>query len=115
MTTDELSLTILDNLVFFSSKVKVANGQTFCQIFESLTKSIAKIKPLVKEIEGFAGDYDFDQKSPGNGYRSFVYVYESAVKRVVKLSTQIESKRENIWFRNSFFEKYLKLIREKLF
>lgn len=107
MTSDELSLTILDNLVFFSSKFKVANGQTFCQIFESLTKSVEKIKPLVKKIEVFAGDYDFDQKSPGNGYRTFVYVYESAIKRVVKLSTQIEAKRENIWFRKSFYEKYL--------
>lgn len=104
MLTDELLVTASNNISFFS-KVNTANGQSFCRLFESLIECVDKIKPLLKEIEGFAADYDFDEKSPGNGYRSFVYICDLAVKRTLKLTVEVETKCENIFFRSSYYEK----------
>lgn len=93
-----------DNLEFFKNRRR-KNYQNFCEIFEQLIKTVAKIHLIVKEIEGFAADYDFDKTSPGNGYRSFVDLHESAVKHAMKICVQIRSNRESFFFRKTFYEK----------
>lgn len=93
-----------DNLEFFK-KGRRKNYQKFCEIIETLIKTVAKIHLIVKEIEGFAPNYDFDKMSPGNGYRSFVDVCDSAIKYSMNISVNIKNSRESIFFRESFYEK----------
>lgn len=93
-----------ENLDFFK-KGRRKNYQKFCEVFETLIKTVAKIHLIVKEIEGFAADYDFDKMSPGNGYRSFVDVYDSAVNYTMNLCVRIKESRESIFFRKTFYEK----------
>ena len=93
-----------DNIEFFKKKRR-KNSQKFCEVFESLIKLVAKIHLLVKEIEGFAADYDFDKMSPGNGYRSFVDVYDSAVKHTMTHCVHIKESRDSIFFQKTFYEK----------
>lgn len=92
-----------DNLEFFKND---KNGKRFFEIFRSLIDVLAQIVPVVKEIESFASVYDFDESTPGNGYRSFVYLFESAVEKSLQICDHVKSKRESILFRKSHNEKY---------
>lgn len=104
--SSELVHIALDNLEFFKkAKAKNKKFHEFCKLFEALIKTMAQIQLLVKNIEGFASDYDFDKMSPGNGYRSFIDVYDSAVKRTMKLCIRVKENRESIFFRKTFYEK----------
>lgn len=102
----ELVQIALENLEFFK-KAKARNKKfhEFCKIFEALIETVIKLQLLVKNIEDFAPDYDFDKLTPGNGYRSFIDVYDSAIKRTVKLCIRVEEKRESFFFRKTFYEK----------
>lgn len=101
---DELLELALDNLEFFRF-FKAKNDQNFCQIFQSLIETVQKIVPVISIIEGFAVNYDFDEKTPGNGYRSFISVCQSAVRRVKKVCELIKQKRESVFFQRSSFKK----------
>ena len=100
----ELVQIALENLGFYK-KAKNRKFGEFCKAFEALINAVAKLHLLVKDIEGFAPDYDFDKMSPGNGYRSFIDVYDLAVKRTVKLCVCVKKNRESIFFRRNFYEK----------
>jgi Hormone-sensitive lipase (HSL) N-terminus len=73
---------------------------------EILKKSVKNCNENVKKIEAFAGDYDFDHKTPGNGYRSFIDVFNSAIKKSSKLCEQLISGRSKILFRAAHYAKY---------
>lgn len=101
---DELLEVAFDNLEFFRFS-KVNDGQIFCRSFQTLIESVQEINSLISTIEGFAANYDFDEKTPGNGYRSFISLCQSAVRRVTKVSMLIKKKRESIFFQRKSLEK----------
>lgn len=104
--TAELVHIALDNLEFFKkAKARNKNSHELCKVFETLIATIARVHLLVKNIETFASDYDFDKMSPGNGYRSFIDLFASAVKRTMKLCARIQKSRESFFFRRAFYEK----------
>lgn len=73
---------------------------------QDLKKSLEKCDEKIVEIESFAGDYDFDHDTPGNGYRSFVDVFNSAIKKTLKLCEQLITNRGKILFRADYYAKY---------
>lgn len=70
---------------------------------ENLKNSVEICATLVKEISSFAPEYDFDKATPGNGYRSFIAIFDSAVKITTTLATQLIKSRENFLFKASSF------------
>lgn len=104
--SSELVQVAHDNLEYFKkAKFKNRTYHEFCKLFESLIKTVAKIHLLINNIKSFAPDYDLDKMSPGNGYRSFIDVYESAVDRTLKLCFRVKESRESIFFRKTHYEK----------
>lgn len=99
----ELQKAASDNFAFYL-KVKVKE-LILRQNFQEIWELAEEISEVVEQINGFAGAYDFDEKTLGNGYRSFVFIVEKAVERVLKISKSLQKKRENVFFRKSFFEK----------
>jgi hypothetical protein len=83
----------------------VKHGANFVQIFKVLIKNVQQLNKIITEIECFAGGYDLDEETRGNGYRSFVYVHKAAVNRTLKMCTQVRENRESFFFRRSFYEK----------
>lgn len=73
---------------------------------KKLKKSLENCDEKIVEIESFASDYDFDHETPGNGYRSYVDVYNSAIKKSLKLCEQLITSREKILFRADYYAKY---------
>jgi hormone-sensitive lipase len=72
-------------------------------IFEKLIECLRKSVPVIKEIESFAGQYDFDESTPGNGYRSFVFIFEAAVRHAQKTCKYITDNRASLLFRKSSY------------
>lgn len=70
-------------------------------IYEVLIKS----EPLVNQVSGFFHEYDFDEHTPGNGYRSFVSMYEDAIKYCLKYTKDIQNRRRRLFFRKKTAEK----------
>ncbi|XP_068629365.1 hormone-sensitive lipase [Battus philenor] len=81
------------------------NGQRLYQGFMTLIDHIDTVWPLVDHVRKVAPLYDFDTKSPGNGYRSFVSVVDSCVLHGLKLSRQVCSGRDALLFRKGYFVK----------
>ncbi|KOB68682.1 putative hormone-sensitive lipase, partial [Operophtera brumata] len=81
------------------------NGQRLYQGFMTLMDHIDTVWPLVDHVRKVAPLYDFDSKSPGNGYRSFVSVVDSCVLHGLKLSRQVCTGRDALLFRKGHFVK----------
>ncbi|CAB3247179.1 unnamed protein product [Arctia plantaginis] len=81
------------------------NGQRLYQGFMTLMDHVDTVWPLVDHVRKVAPQYDFDAKSPGNGYRSFVSVVDSCVLHGLKLSRQVNTSRDALLFRKGHFVK----------
>lgn len=100
--TEELKEVILNNLEFY--KKAQAKDFKIQQNLQILFVEVLKITELKSQIEAFAIYYDLDRETPGNGYRSLIYITECALKRIFKICNKVKKKRDNIFFRRSFYQ-----------
>lgn len=101
---DELIRMSVSNAEFYKldrSFIGVKMHASFSKAIEYLEKAV----PVLKEIESFASKYDFDEKTPGNGYRSFVYIFNAGVQHAEKICKYILDNRGNLLFRKSVYMK----------
>lgn len=75
------------------------------KITQSVEESVKNLKLVSKEIESFAGNYDLDESSPGNGYRSFVYIVEKATEKTLAVCGKIHDNHTKFFFREKFYER----------
>lgn len=68
---------------------------SFCQ----LKLAIEKCVKASEEIHDFAFKYDFDDQTAGNGFRSFLNIFDSAIKKASKVCSRVTKRRENFIFR----------------
>ena len=73
--------------------------------FLGIIDHVNLIVPLVNNIKEVMSDFDFDEKTPGNGYRSFVAVVHSSFKHAFELSNYIAANKDSIIFRKGFYVK----------
>lgn len=104
--TDELHRLASENLEFFR-KVPVQSGSKFHDSFSSLIENVELIATVIKKIDKFAVNYDFDEITPGNGFHSFVDVCLLAAKKAAEICKNIRESREKFYFRQSHYEKYV--------
>jgi hormone-sensitive lipase len=93
-----------DNCDYFNEN-NSAIDRCFSELFSVIIEVVAKADLDVEQIKAFAPLYDFDEKTPGNGYRSFVFVYDSALEKTLQLSKEIKVKRGSIFFRSRHYRK----------
>ncbi|KAM8713679.1 hypothetical protein ACLKA7_013925 [Drosophila subpalustris] len=60
---------------------------------------------LVLQIDAFAHEYDFDESTPGNGYRSFIYVTNACISHGRSICQQLLTTRDTLFFRKKFYMK----------
>lgn len=104
LMVDELIKMSVSNVAFYKDDQSFV-GVKLHTIFSKLIVVLEKSVPVIKEIESFAGLYDFDEKTQGNGYRSFVYIFNSAVKHSDTICRYITENRANLLFRKSVYMK----------
>jgi hormone-sensitive lipase len=105
-TVIELTKLCQNNENFFKNDKTVA-GSRILIAFERLKEFLGLSMPVVKEIESFAHTYDYDAKTPGNGYRSFIFIYESALEYSMRVCKYITENRGSLLFRKSLYLKYV--------
>lgn len=84
-----------------------------CEKYKDLTMNLQKFKTnvdncyeKVKIIESFANDYDFDSDTPASGFRSFIDIFTSAIKKSLNLCQRVSKARLKILFRADYYAKY---------
>lgn len=80
-------------------------GQRFCGAFQGILDHIDITKKHILKIVLFAHEYDFDENTPGNGYRSFVKVVQSCITHCLKVSKYISQNRSYLLFRRNTYIK----------
>lgn len=101
---DQLMKVCENNREYFNK----GKGQLEAQMsenFRRIQEFLKQLELLIKELESFAGEYDFDESTPGNGYRSFIFIFDAAVKYVERVSTCVVEKRGKLLFRKSSYAK----------
>lgn len=93
-----------NNIEYFS-KDDSLNGAKLHSSFQALVLHIELAKKRVAEIQLFAHEYDFDEHTPGNGYRSFIVVVDCCIKHSIKLCRNILENRSSLLFRKSMYFK----------
>ena len=99
---DELTGVLLDYQEFFR------DDKSYCEfgnILKSVIETLSNLEPLTNEIRSFAGNYDLDERTPGNGYRSFVYTVEKAFEKALNVCKQVQHSRESFFFRKKFYQR----------
>lgn len=98
-----INLCIINEEYFSADTTEL--GVNFATSFKKIAKFLNKSESVLREIESFAGEYDYDEKTPGNGYRSFILVFTDAVQYTEKVCKSITEKRGSFFFRKSFYAK----------
>ncbi|KAH8401709.1 hypothetical protein KR009_007440 [Drosophila setifemur] len=93
-----------DQAAFFA-KDHTEYGQRLHAAHIAWQDFIVLANQLVLQIEAFAQEYDFDEHTPGNGYRSFVYVTNACVSHGISICRQLSSTRSALFFRKKFYMK----------
>lgn len=82
----------------YFAKDNSENGQRLYLSFLAIIDNIDSIWPKVLSIRKVAPDYDFDEKTPGNGYRSFLSVVDSAFAYGIELNKKVSLRRDSVLF-----------------
>jgi hormone-sensitive lipase len=89
-----------NNADFFAADTS-ENGQrlyiSFMGIKENLDEFSLKMARIASQVDKF----DFDESTPGNGYRSFLSVGNSAIDFAIQLNRKICLKRASAFFRKT--------------
>lgn len=103
LNSNQLIALIENNIEHFDKTKRSENLSTKLHEFQ---ESVLKCSTLINQINAFASDYDFDEETPGNGYRSFVDIFDSAVNETIKICSVLIRNREKLLFRPDNYAKY---------
>lgn len=99
-----LNSIIFNNIDYYKSDESM-NGLKIHAAFLGIVDCIEEGRPLVEEVESFCQQYDFDDVTPGNGYRSFVKIFDSAISHTLKIVKYITESRSSLLFRKTTYTK----------
>jgi hormone-sensitive lipase len=102
--SETLSRSIDNNVEFLNNKHNKSealhlNLLHLKNVFEKCTHFMA-------EIDKFAGEYDYDELTPGNGYRSFLIIFDAAIRETSIVCDKLIMSRAKLLFRADNYAKY---------
>ncbi|XP_031621456.1 hormone-sensitive lipase [Contarinia nasturtii] len=80
-------------------------GQRFLCAFRGIIDHIAIARQFVTKITTFVHEYDFDEVTPANGYRSFVKTISACINHNFKVAKYIAQNRSYLLFRKNMYMK----------
>lgn len=103
LSVDELIKAIDNSIEHFDKTNKCHTlNSNLCNIKITIEKCAAS----VDEIRKFAHEYDFDEDTSGNGYHSFVDIFDSAIRKTKQICKRLIKNREKILFRADNYARY---------
>ncbi|CAO1436583.1 unnamed protein product [Diamesa serratosioi] len=94
----------INNIDYFNTDDST-NGLRLHGAFLSITDHIEIAKKKYVHMKSFAAEYDFDEKTPGNGYRTFLKIFDSAIQHTLKTSRSVTENRSSLLFRKNIYTK----------
>lgn len=94
----------LENAECFT-KDSSENGQRLYISLLSIRDTVEQIWPTVTRLRDVASKYDFDENTPGNGFRSFIGVFDSAINYAIELNKKVAAKKDGLIFIKNFVAK----------
>lgn len=87
------------NIQYYESDGSSETNKRFLDAFQHIIKQLAIIRQFVSEFHGFVHEYDFDESTPANGYRSIVKATHGMINQTMKLTEYIANNRGSLLFR----------------
>ena len=100
---DSLLKVIENSLSYFNENSKC---QRLSSELKNLKTNIGNCHEKIKEISNFVSEFDCNVNTPANGYRSFIDIFESAIKKVSTICKRINKDRASYFFRDDSYAKY---------
>lgn len=102
---DKLIQYCRSNVQYFGCAGETVTNQRFLDAFRCILQHIEIIRKHDTNICGFAHEYDFDEMTPANGYRSIVKVTHEYITHTAKMSKYIAENRDRFLFRKGTYVK----------
>lgn len=80
-------------------------GQRFLCAFRGIIDHVTIARQFVSKIITFVHEYDFDENTPANGYRSYIKATQACINHTVKISKYIAQNRSYLLFRKNMYMK----------
>ncbi|XP_051901453.1 hormone-sensitive lipase isoform X2 [Pristis pectinata] len=89
-----------DNVRFFQENLS-ETSRRFIAAFTQIQEHGRGLQPLMLSFSAVCADFDFDERTPANGYRSLMKVVRSCVLHIIHKARYISANRHSIFFRTS--------------
>lgn len=106
VTHDALKNLCENNAAYFAND-NSEFGRRLHKAFNEIIEHINTINPMVIEVNSIVKYYDFDEETPGNGFRSFLVVVDASVSYGLQLCHKVCLKRDKIMFRKGTMTRYV--------
>ncbi|XP_076257350.1 hormone-sensitive lipase isoform X1 [Rhynchophorus ferrugineus] len=91
----------------YFAKDSSENGQRLYISFLAIIDTLNVLYPQVLEVESRVSEFDLDESTPGNGYRSFISIFNMSVNYAIDLNQKILWRKNSILFRKTVLTKEL--------
>ncbi|KAJ1133164.1 hypothetical protein NDU88_011461 [Pleurodeles waltl] len=89
-----------DNTAFFQGNSSEL-GQRFVSAFTSIQEHARVLETAMGNFASFYHIFDFDEKTPANGYRSLMKLVLACVQHIIHKSRYVAANRRSIFFRTN--------------
>nr|XP_050862934.1 hormone-sensitive lipase isoform X1 [Vespula vulgaris]XP_050862935.1 hormone-sensitive lipase isoform X1 [Vespula vulgaris]XP_050862936.1 hormone-sensitive lipase isoform X1 [Vespula vulgaris] len=79
------------------------NGSRIKAGLLAILDHLEKMQPVYKEISRIAPMFDFDEQTPGNGYRSFLVLVDRCIMHSGSVCRQMYCQKDTFLFRKSYY------------
>ncbi|KAG5674157.1 hypothetical protein PVAND_004141 [Polypedilum vanderplanki] len=101
---EALKSIIINNIDYYKND-ETTNGLKLHDTLLEIIDQIDEARPLFEEVESFASEYDLDENTQANGYRSFLKVFDSAINHTLKIIKYVTENRSGLLFRKTAYTK----------
>lgn len=98
-------LDICENNIAYFECDKTETGHRFLCAFHTIVDNMKIVRDYVEKFSTFVHEYDFDENTPANGYRSAIKAIQAGIDHFVKISKYIAENRGSLLFRKNTYLK----------
>lgn len=102
---DELSEICRDNIKYFERISNTEIEHRLLTAFQNIIDHIGIVRYYVAKFITFVHEYDLDENTPANGYRSIIKVTQACIDHCMAISKRIAHKRTHLLFRKTAYMK----------
>jgi hypothetical protein len=101
---EALKSIIFNNIDYYKTD-ETTNGLKIHGAMLGIIDQLDIAKPLICQVDDFCQLYDFNEHIPGNGYRSLLKVFDSAINHTFKIVKYVTESRSSFLFRKTTYTK----------